>query len=109
MTDLILVYVTVPDRACAMSLAREVVDVGLAACANILPNMTSIYFWNGAVEEAEEIILLLRTRADLFDKLEEKIRAMHPYDVPCIVALPLSHGSKAYLEWINDSVKKDAR
>ena len=107
MTDAILVYVTVPDRACAMSLAHAAVDAGLAACANILPNMTSIYRWKGAVEEAEEMILLLKTRADMFEKLEEKMRALHPYECPCLVALPFVNGSAPYLDWINDSLKKD--
>lgn len=107
MTEALLVYVTVPDRACALDLARAAVEGRLAACANIVDGMTSLYRWEGRLQEDNELILLLKTRADMFEKLEEMLRERHPYECPCIVALPLVKGSAPYLDWINDSLKKD--
>jgi len=98
--DPITVFVTCPDSGTAESIARAVVAEGLAACANLLPGMRSIYRWQGAVEEATEVVLLLKSRRDLFDRLERRIRDLHPYDVPCIVAWPIIAGHKPYLEWL---------
>lgn len=94
------VYVTVPDRDTASSIARAIIADGLAACANILGGMRSIYRWQGAIEEAEETVLILKTVADRFDALAAGVRALHPYDTPCIVALPVNAGDPRYLAWI---------
>lgn len=106
MSDALFVYITAPDDATARRLGRLAVEEGLAACANILPAMTSIYRWQGQIEEANELILILKTSADMYEKLEEKMLEAHPYECPCIVALPVVKGSASYLEWINNSLKK---
>jgi len=100
-TEYQFVYVTTENEEQAMTIARAVVGERLAACGNILPGMRSVYWWDGALLEAAEAVLILKTRRDLFDTLAERIRELHSYDCPCIVALPIAAGSAAYLEWIS--------
>jgi periplasmic divalent cation tolerance protein len=100
MTAAIVVYVTAPDLETAERIGAAMVEEGLAACANLLPGMRSIYRWRGAVERADEILLLLKTTPSRFDALEARVRALHSYETPCIVALPISQGSAPYLDWI---------
>jgi periplasmic divalent cation tolerance protein len=85
----IVVLVTVPDAETARNLARQLVHERLAACVNIIPGITSIYRWEGAVEETGEVLLVMKTTADRYEALESAIRSRHPYDVPEILALPV--------------------
>ena len=94
------IYVTTPDAATAERIGRTLVEERLAACANILPAMRSIYRWKGAVEQADEAVLILKTAADRVSALTERVAALHPYETPCIVALPIAAGNPAYLDWI---------
>jgi periplasmic divalent cation tolerance protein len=94
------VYVTCPDRQTAARIARTCVDERLAACANIGEQIESIYRWQGQIEEAMEFPLFLKARADLFDKLAARVKAEHPYDVPCIIATELVAIDAAYAEWL---------
>lgn len=94
------VLITCPDMNCAEKLARTSIDERLAACANIGAPIASIYRWQGAIETAEEIPLLLKTRASLFDKLSAHAKALHPYDVPCIIATELVGVEPAYAAWL---------
>lgn len=105
--DLLMVYITVPDLDTAHTLARGAVEQGLAACANILPQMTSVYPWKGSLEVASEVILLLKTAADKVELLEQWIQEHHPYEVPCILQLPISGGNQAYLEWLRAGLRED--
>lgn len=98
--DIVFVYVTVPSQEVAAEIAQAVVTARLAACANILPAMTSVYRWQGKVEKAEEAVLILKTPRELFAALCDKVATLHPYDVPCIAALPLVAGHAPYLEWV---------
>lgn len=98
--DFCLVYVTAKDRAEAAHLARHAVGARLAACANILGEIRSFYWWDGAVHDEAECSLVLKTRKDLFDALAAAIKAEHSYDCPCIVALPLVDGAPEYLAWL---------
>lgn len=95
-----LVYVTAPDAARAQALAFSVVEAHLAACANILGAMTSVYRWQGAIETSGEISVLFKTRADLVPALTDHVRARHPYEIPCVVAVPIMGGEPAFLDWI---------
>lgn len=95
-----LVYVTTPDRDVARAIATTVVEEGLAACANILPGMESVYRWQGKVERADESVLILKCRADGFGALAARVRELHPYEVPCIIALPVATGLPGYLAWL---------
>ena len=95
-----LIYVTAPDHDTALSLARLAVSERLAACANVLGPITSIYWWDGKLNEDAEVALVLKTRADLVAALTERLCAAHPYDCPCVVALPIDGGNPAFLAWI---------
>lgn len=95
-----LVYVTTPDRDTARAIASVVVAEGVAACANILPDMESVYRWQGAVEHAQECVLILKCLPAGFDVLSARVRALHPYEVPCIIALPVTAGLPDYLAWL---------
>ncbi|NYZ11277.1 divalent-cation tolerance protein CutA [Azospirillum sp. RWY-5-1] len=94
------VYMTAGTREEAERIGRALVEERLAACVNILPGMLSVYRWKGAVEQAEEVVLLAKTRRSNFTALAERVRALHSYEVPCIVELPLGQGDAPYLDWI---------
>jgi periplasmic divalent cation tolerance protein len=94
------VLVTCPDRAVAESLARTLLQERLAACANIGAGISSIYGWKGVIEAAEEVPLLLKTRAPLFGQLSGRVKALHPYETPCIIATELAEVEPAYAAWL---------
>jgi periplasmic divalent cation tolerance protein len=94
------VFVTAPDEATAERIARELLARRLIACANILPGR-SLYRWEGRIEEAAEVAMLLKTRRSLVPAVVQAVEELHPYEVPCAVAFPLSEGSAAYLAWID--------
>jgi len=98
--DALLVLTNLPDSASASALAEHVVAERLAACVNILAPCRSVYRWQGKVEAAEEVPLLIKTSADRYAALEAAIRARHPYELPEIVAVPINHGLPAYLDWL---------
>lgn len=100
MTDALFVYVTAADRAEALRIGRACVEEGLAACANILPGHVAIYRWQGAIEEAEEAALVLKTTTRLFEALRARIRALSSYSTPCILALPAVDGDADFLAWL---------
>ncbi|HMW16492.1 MAG TPA: divalent-cation tolerance protein CutA [Accumulibacter sp.] len=96
----LLVLTNLPDRASAEALAEELVGSRLAACVNILAGCRSVYRWQGAVESADEVPLLIKTCADRYPALETAIVSKHPYALPEVVALPVTSGLSAYLEWV---------
>jgi periplasmic divalent cation tolerance protein len=98
--DALLVLTNLPDAASARALAEHIVSARLAACVNILAPCRSVYRWQGKVEDADEVPLLIKTSAERYPELEAAIRARHPYELPEIVAVPLSHGLPAYLDWV---------
>lgn len=98
--ETLLVLTNCPDEATASTLALALVEDRLAACVNILPRVQSIYRWQGAVESASEIPLLIKSTVGRYAELEAVIRARHPYDVPEIIALPITQGLPAYLNWV---------
>ena len=98
--DIRLVITNCPDEETANRIALAVVEAQLAACVNILPRVQSIYRWQGAVESAVEVPLLIKTTAAAYPALEAAIRESHPYDVPEIIALPITAGLPAYLNWL---------
>jgi periplasmic divalent cation tolerance protein len=100
MVECISVYVTAADRAQAEALGRALVEERLAACANVLDGLTSIYRWEGEIRRDQEAAVLLKTRAALLPRVEARIRELHGYDLPCVVAWPIAGGSAAYLAWI---------
>lgn len=100
----LLVLCTCPDRACAERLAETVVAERLAACVNIVPGLTSVYWWQGAVERADEVLLLAKTTTDVYPVLEARLRAAHPYELPEVIAVPMGAGSEPYLQWLTAAV-----
>lgn len=105
MTDVSMVLVTAPDPDTAAGLARGLVEGGLAACVNVVPNVRSFYVWEGALEEATECQLLIKTRTALFEELVAWMTEHHPYDTPEVLALPIDDGSPAYLGWVRAQTK----
>jgi periplasmic divalent cation tolerance protein len=106
MHEYIQVMTTVEKREDADRMASIVVNMRVAACAQVVGPMRSTYWWKGKVEEVEEWLLMMKTRRDLFSLLEKEIKALHPYEVPEIIALPIVSGSESYLEWIQAETKK---
>jgi periplasmic divalent cation tolerance protein len=100
MTDKIVVFSTCESAEQAVKVARALVEQRLAACVNIVPGVTSVYRWKGAVEEAQEWLLAIKSTRSLFDRLSETLAAQHSYEVPEAIALPIVAGSQSYLAWL---------
>ena len=96
----LVVLVTTPTKEVGEEIAQKLVASKLAACVNLLPGITSIYDWEDQIHQDTEILLIIKTRATCFEALSETVQKIHPYDVPEIVALPITSGSKNYLDWI---------
>jgi len=99
-----LVYVTTPNRKESKKIARVLVDEKLAACANIFP-IESIYRWKGEIAEEEEDAMIIKTRVELVDKVIEKMRGLHSYEVPEIISLRIEKGHARFLNWIEESTE----
>lgn len=95
-----LVLCTCPDADTAGRIATVLVEERLAACANLVPGIVSVYRWQGAVQRDAEVLMLLKTRADVFDTLAARLRELHPYEVPEIIAVGIEAGSPAYIGWL---------
>ncbi len=100
----IFVYVTAASTDEADRIGRSVVEARLAACANILPGMRSIYRWRDAIETAQETVAIFKTQRSMLERLTRFICERHSYDCPCVVALPIEGGNLAYLDWIAEQV-----
>ena len=98
--DVRIAFATAPDADVAARIARALVEERLVACANLVANVRSIYRWQGRVEDAGEVMLVLKTRADRVGALAERLRALHPYDVPELLVLPVEGGLAPYLDWV---------
>ena len=103
MSEVLIAFCTFPEATIAAKVAKEVVEERLAACANILPDVRSIYRWEGKVESADEVLVVFKLAAPRYAEFETKIRSVHPYEVPEIIAFPISKGLPAYLQWVKES------
>lgn len=103
--EIYLAWNTCPDEGTARRIAARIVEEGLAACVNIVPEVTSIYRWQGAVETASECLLIIKTRAEQLARLERRIAELHPYDVPEFVTVAVEGGSEAYLRWLVEETR----
>ena len=101
----LVVYCTCPNQATAGHIAETVVNERLAACVTIVPGLTSIYRWQGAIQRDEELLLIMKTCSTVYAGLEARLRELHPYEVPEIIALPIQAGSTTYLDWIADNTR----
>ncbi|MCC6302505.1 MAG: divalent-cation tolerance protein CutA [Gammaproteobacteria bacterium] len=104
-TDHHLVLTTCPHEAAARELARTLLDERLAACVNIVPGLRSLYRWKDGIEEGDEVLLLIKVAKAVYPRLEARIRASHPYELPEIIALDIAAGSAAYLAWIAENCR----
>jgi periplasmic divalent cation tolerance protein len=102
----IIVLVTVGSKKEAEKISQQLLESKLIACANIIGPVTSHFQWLGKIDCAEEFLVLLKSRKDLFEALSEKVKSLHSYEVPEILVLPVLAGSKNYLCWLDDSLKK---
>ncbi len=96
------VYMTASSEEEARRIGRVLVEERLAACVNILPGMTSLYWWQGKVEEGHETVLIAKSRQALVPALTQRVKALHTYTVPCVVALPILDGNPDFLRWIGE-------
>ena len=100
MADTLVVLTNLPDRDAALRLAGVLVERRLAACVNVLAECTSVYRWRGEIENATEVPVLIKTRSVLYPEVEAAILAQHPHELPEIVAVPITYGLAAYLDWV---------
>lgn len=100
-----VILCTCPDEDTARRLAASMVSEKLAACANVLPGLTSVYQWQGQIETDPESLLIIKTAADRREALTERLAALHPYDVPEVIALPIEAGLPSYLQWLTDETR----
>ncbi len=108
-SKLVSVYITAPDVEAARRIGRELVENRLAACVNILPSIRSIYWWDGAVQEEGESAMIAKTRGEQLESLIRKVRGIHPYEVPCVVAWPIVDGTSDYLAWVDKETRPMAQ
>ena len=102
----IVVFITVSSFEEGEKIAKALVNEKLAACINIIDGLKSIYWWKGKVEESSEALLIIKTRIDLFNELVDRVKELHSYTVPEIIAVPIIMGYKGYMDWLNSSVSK---
>ncbi|UCH20359.1 MAG: divalent-cation tolerance protein CutA [Deltaproteobacteria bacterium] len=100
-----LIYITAGNKAEARTLGRELVESKLAACVNIIDNMNSMYVWQGEIQDDKEVVLIAKTTEAKVPELLEKVKALHSYDCPCILSIPVSGGNKEFMDWIANEVK----
>lgn len=106
--EYIIVLITCPNKEVSEEVANALLNQKLAACVNMMTPVTSLYTWEGEINRDEEMLLIVKSRADLFEKdLIPAVKAIHPYDVPEIIALPIIMGSEDYLGWIKDVTRQD--
>lgn len=96
---------TTPDRRSAELIAKDLVERGLAACVQIVGPIRSVYRWKGKLEDEEEFLLLLKTKAALLPEIEKRLEVIHPYEVPELLAVPVTGGGNAYLDWIRENLR----
>jgi periplasmic divalent cation tolerance protein len=104
MTDAVIILCTCGNQDEALAIGNALIDARLAACVNLLPPVQSIYRWHGKVENAQEILLIIKTTEEHFPTVRDRITELHSYDTPEIIAIPVTNGSDKYLAWLRDQV-----
>lgn len=103
--EISVLYCTVKNLAEAECLAESLIFEGLAACVNILPSGISVYCWNGCVEKASEVALVIKTSCDQSKRCQERIKELHSYEIPCIIEFPKCRANQNYIDWVHSQVK----
>ena len=101
----IIAITTTPSKNEAEKIAKTLLEERLIACANIIGPVQSLFWWQGKIDEAQEHLILMKTRKDLFSKLSEKVKALHSYQIPEVIAVPIVEGFKPYMEWLESSLR----
>lgn len=102
----IVIFVTASNKIEADKIAEALVEKKLAACVNIINGVESVFWWENKVDRASEVLLIIKSSRDKFAQISETVKALHSYEVPEIIALPITDGYKPYLDWINESIRK---
>jgi len=102
----VVVLVTTPDVKEAERIGQTLLGKRLAACVNIMPSIRSRFWWRGQIERCDETLIIIKSKSEVFDEIVESVRAIHSYEVPEILALPVKDGFSEYLAWIDDAVKR---
>jgi periplasmic divalent cation tolerance protein len=102
MTETVVCFVTAPEGEPATKIARTLVEERLAACVNVVPGLRSIYAWEGEICDDAEVLLVVKTRRALLERLDARLHEIHPYDTPELLALPVEYGAKKYLAWVDE-------
>jgi len=105
MSSYVVVIVTVANREEAVKIVRSLLEERLIACANIVGPISSMFWWEGKIDEASEFLVFMKSHENHFERLSEKVAEIHSYKVPEIIALPIIKGSPSYLEWLSDSLQ----
>ncbi len=100
----IIIFVTAKDKKEATKIANGLLKAKLIACANIIPGVQSLFWWQGKIDRGSEVLLILKTKKSLFKKVEAQVKVLHSYTTPEIIALPIAAGSEAYLKWVDASL-----
>ena len=101
----VLIYITAGSMEEARTIGNKLVSDRLAACVNIIDNVSSMYWWEGEIQDDKEVILIAKTKESLVPELVEKVRSIHSYSCPCIVSLPILNGNRAFLDWVVEETK----
>ena len=109
MEEVLVVLTNLPDRDSAQRMAHSLIENQAAACVNILSECSSVYRWQGKVESASEVPLLIKTTRSAYPRVEELIRAQHPYELPEIIAIPVSAGLPAYMAWVANETQAERK
>jgi len=104
LSSYVVILTTTPSRDVSLKIARELVERKLVACVNIIPEVYSVYTWKGKVEEAQEELLIMKTKRELIKEVIKLVKELHPYEVPEIISLNISEGYEEYLKWIDEVV-----
>ena len=107
-TDVVTVFVTAPGKESALALARQVVEESLAACGNVVPNVTSVFRWNTKVKEEDEVLLILKTSTLRSAALIARVAELHTYEVPEVLSVPVEDGFGPYLDWVHECTSGEA-
>ena len=105
MDGFIIIYCTTPDMECARSIAHYLVENNLAACCNLIPAVESIYRWQDKIVQDQEVLILIKTTSSQFQRIEQAVTDLHPYEIPEIIATPIREGSELYLDWIKTTLE----